>query len=69
VGLLGSRRKQAVLTRALTALGVPAEALGRVRVPVGLDIGAETPEEIAVSVVAELIAWRRSKRQEGALRP
>ncbi|HTR21567.1 MAG TPA: XdhC/CoxI family protein [Gemmatimonadales bacterium] len=60
VGLLGSRRKQAVLTRALTALGVPAEALGRVRVPVGLDIGAETPEEIAVSVVAELIAWRRT---------
>lgn len=60
VGLLGSRRKRAVLTRALTAGGVPAEALARVRVPVGLDIGAETPEEIAVSVVAELIAWRRA---------
>ena len=62
VGLLGSRRKRAVLTRVLTTLGVPAAALARVRVPVGLDIGAETPEEIAVSVVAELIAWRRDRR-------
>lgn len=59
VGLLGSRRKQAVVTKALREAGVPAEALARVRVPVGLPIGAETPEEIAVSVVAELIAWRR----------
>ncbi|HXH62864.1 MAG TPA: XdhC family protein, partial [Gemmatimonadales bacterium] len=59
VGLLGSRRKRAVLTAALTAAGVPPGALARVRVPVGLAIGAVTPEEIAVSVVAELIAWRR----------
>lgn len=59
VGLLGSRRKQAVVTKALRAAGVPAAALERVRVPVGLAIGAETPEEIAVSVAAELIAWRR----------
>ena len=59
VGLLGSRRKQAVLSKALTAAGVPAESLARIRVPVGLPIGAETPEEIAVSVVAELVAWRR----------
>lgn len=59
VGLLGSRRKKAVVTKALTAVGVAPEALERVRVPVGLAIGAVTPEEIAVSVVAELIAWRR----------
>ena len=59
IGLLGSRRKQAVLTKALTAAGVPAESLARIRVPVGLAIGAETPEEIAVSVAAELVAWRR----------
>ena len=59
VGLLGSRRKQAVITKALSAAGVPARSLARVRVPVGLAIGAVTPEEIAVSVVAELIAWRR----------
>jgi xanthine dehydrogenase accessory factor len=59
VGLLGSRRKKAVVTKGLTGAGVPAQALKRVRVPVGLAIGAVTPEEIAVSVVAELIAWRR----------
>jgi xanthine dehydrogenase accessory factor len=62
VGLLGSRRKQAVVTKALREAGVPAAALQRVRVPVGLAIGAETPEEIAVSVTAELIAWRRRGR-------
>lgn len=60
VGLLGSRRKKAVVTKGLTAAGVPAAALKRVRVPVGIAIGAVTPEEIAVSVVAELIAWRRT---------
>src|SRR6266576_801060 len=60
VGLLGSRRKKIVVTKGLTAAGVPAKSLRRVRVPVGLAIGAVTPEEIAVSVVAELIAWRRS---------
>src|SRR5437762_9610259 len=59
VGLLGSKRKKAVVTKGLTAAGVPATSLQRVRVPVGLAIGAVTPEEIAVSVVAELIAWRR----------
>ena len=59
VGLLGSRRKKLVVTKGLTKAGVPARALKRVRVPVGVAIGAVTPEEIAVSVVAELIAWRR----------
>ena len=59
VGLLGSRRKKVVVTKGLKAAGVPAKSLQRVRVPVGLAIGAVTPEEIAVSVVAELIAWRR----------
>jgi xanthine dehydrogenase accessory factor len=61
VGLLGSRRKKAVVTKGLTAAGIPANSLKRVRVPVGLAIGAVTPEEIAVSVVAELIAWRRQE--------
>lgn len=61
VGLLGSRRKKGVITKALRAAGLPAEALERVQCPVGLDIGAETPEEIAVSVVAELVRWRRGR--------
>jgi xanthine dehydrogenase accessory factor len=65
VGLLGSRRKKLVVTKGLAAAGVSRDALERVRVPVGLDIGAVTPEEIAVSVVAELIAWRR-KSEQGA---
>jgi xanthine dehydrogenase accessory factor len=60
VGLLGSRRKKQVVTKGLMAAGVPAHTLQRVRVPVGLAIGAVTPEEIAVSVVAELIVWRRT---------
>jgi len=61
VGLLGSRRKKIVVTQGLKAAGVPAKGLRRVRVPIGLPIGAVTPEEIAVSVVAELIRWRRGE--------
>jgi xanthine dehydrogenase accessory factor len=61
VGLLGSKRKKVVVSKGLRAAGVPAKSLQRVRVPVGLPIGAVTPEEIAVSVVAELIAWRRGE--------
>ena len=59
VGMLGSQRKKAVLWRALREAGVPQAALDRVRVPIGEDIGADTPSEIAVSVVAELIRVRR----------
>ena len=61
VGILGSRRKKIVVTKGLSDAGVPAGSLRRVRVPVGLAIGAVTPEEIAVSVVAELIAWRSQR--------
>ncbi len=59
VGMLGSRRKRKVLLRALEQGGVSQQSLDRVKTPIGLDIGADTPEEIAVSVVAELIKiWR-----------
>jgi len=61
VGLLGSRRRaQATFERA-RALGVPDEFLARVHAPIGLDIGAETPREIAVSILAEVIAAQRGK--------
>lgn len=60
VGMLGSRRKRAVIMRALEAAGVPLEHLRRVVTPIGVDIGADTPAEIAVSVVGELIKVRRS---------
>ncbi len=59
VGMLGSRRKVLTIFRTLRDEGVDPAALERVYAPVGLDIGAATPEEIAVAVVAELIAHRR----------
>ncbi len=60
IGMLGSKRKRAVIFRALEAAGVPERALARVRTPIGLDIGADTPAEIAVSAVAELVKVRRT---------
>lgn len=59
VGMLGSARKKAVIWKTLESRGVPRTALERVRVPIGDRIGADTPAEIAVSVVAELIRIRR----------
>jgi xanthine dehydrogenase accessory factor len=59
VGMLGSKRKLAVVRKALEAAGVSSADLDRVRCPIGEDIGADTPAEIAVSVVAELIRVRR----------
>lgn len=59
VGMLGSRRKRVLIRKALEDAGVAPEALDRVRTPIGLDIGADSPAEIAVSVVAELIKVRR----------
>lgn len=58
VGMIGSRRKVRLIFDELAAKGVPAETLERVRAPVGLDIGSQTVPEIAVSIAAELIAWR-----------
>jgi len=59
VGLLGSRPKVVHIFAALGERGVAAEELGRVHAPLGLEIGAQTPEEIAVSILAEMIAVRR----------
>jgi xanthine dehydrogenase accessory factor len=59
VGLLGSRPKLVHVVTALEERGVPPEELAQVRCPLGVEIGAVTPEEIAVSVLAEMIAVRR----------
>jgi xanthine dehydrogenase accessory factor len=59
VAFVGSHRKAAALREALTAKGVDPERLARVRAPAGLDIGAVTPEEIALSIVAEMVEVRR----------
>lgn len=64
VGLIGSRRKKLTLFRDLRAEGVPDALLDGVHSPIGLDIGAETPEEIAVSIVAELIRVRRASAKD-----
>ena len=55
VGMMGSRRRVAIVKDQLEAKGVCREALDGVHTPIGLKIGAETPEEIAVSVMAEII--------------
>ena len=59
VGMVGSKRKLIEFYKVLEREGFPAAQLERVHSPVGLDIGALTPQEIAVSVVAEIIAVRR----------
>jgi xanthine dehydrogenase accessory factor len=59
VGLLGSRPKVVHIFAALRERGVPPDELAKVHAPLGLEIGAQTPEEIAVSILAEMIAVRR----------
>jgi xanthine dehydrogenase accessory factor len=61
VGLVASARRAAAVLTALGAQGVPDEALARVRTPAGLDLGPCTQEEIAVAVLAELVAWRHDR--------
>jgi len=58
VGMIGSRRKVRLIFDDLIAKGIPAETLARVRAPVGFDIGSQTVPEIAISIVAELVACR-----------
>ena len=61
VGMIGSKEKVAQTFRALAEEGFSADDLGRVHAPIGLSIGAETPEEIAISIAAQLIQARTSK--------
>jgi xanthine dehydrogenase accessory factor len=60
VGMIGSRRKVLTIYRELENEGMAPEKFERVHAPVGLDIGAITPEEIAIAIVAEMIAVRRN---------
>jgi xanthine dehydrogenase accessory factor len=64
VGMIGSRRKIATIYAHLREKGITQEQLDRVHAPIGLAIGAETPEEIAVAVVAELIQVRHNRQEE-----
>lgn len=60
VGLMGSDRRWATTRSALSEAGLESASLERVQAPIGVEIAAETPEEIAVSILAAVIASRRS---------
>src|SRR5438445_10465681 len=68
LGLIGSRAKVARVYEELSKDRMPADALARVHAPIGLDIGAVTPQEIAVSILAELIAVKHGKASELSMR-
>jgi xanthine dehydrogenase accessory factor len=64
VSLVASRRRAAVIAQRLQERGVPLERLSRLKAPAGLDIGAVSPDEIAVSILAEIIQHRRTVKPE-----
>jgi xanthine dehydrogenase accessory factor len=68
LGLIGSRRKVATVRARAEEAGTPPGTLEELRAPIGLPIGAETPEEIAISIAAEMIAVRRGSAAAEALR-
>jgi xanthine dehydrogenase accessory factor len=61
VGGVGSRAKAERTRQRLEAKGFPESDRARVRMPLGLDIGARSPDEIAVSIAAEMVAWRKKR--------
>jgi xanthine dehydrogenase accessory factor len=61
IGMIGSRKKVLGIMQYLQELGLPDTLLSQVHAPIGLDIGAETPEEIAVSIMSELIMHRHGR--------
>lgn len=69
VGMMGSRRRVAIVKDQLEAKGVCRETLDGVHTPIGLKIGAETPEEIAVSVMAEIIQVKNAGSAKGGYSP
>jgi xanthine dehydrogenase accessory factor len=59
VGLIGSKRRTSIVIERLRESGIPDEQLRNIHAPIGLDIGAATPEEVALAILAEIIAERR----------
>jgi len=61
IGMIGSKRKMENVIRVLKEEGIPDDAFSKLKSPIGLDIGAETPEEIAISIAGEIVAVRKGK--------
>jgi len=64
IGLIGSRRRWEATRQALLAEGVSEDDLRRIKCPIGLDIHAETPDEIAISILAEIIARKNAPKNQ-----
>jgi len=69
IGMVGSRRKNTIVFERLRDQGVSPDDLKNVHAPIGLSIGSETPEEIAVSILAELIQTRANRKQRTDTHP
>ena len=65
IGMIGSRRRTAIVKEGLKAEGIDAGVLDSVYTPIGLSIGAKTPEEIAVAIIAEIISVKNGRQQTG----
>ena len=65
IGMIGSKKKVIDVRERLSQKGVPPQQLDRVHAPIGIEIGAETPEEIAISILAEIIKVKRTRRAKG----
>jgi xanthine dehydrogenase accessory factor len=59
VGLIGSKRRTSIVIDRLREAGMPDEQLSKIHAPIGLDIGAVSPEEVALAILAEIITERR----------
>lgn len=69
LAVVASRKRFALVRQTLLARGVPAESLDRIKNPAGLDIGARLPEEVALSILAEVVQVRRSRAAPGVQEP
>jgi xanthine dehydrogenase accessory factor len=67
IAFVGSRKKAEKLKETLARQGVAPELLAKLKAPAGLDLGAITPDEIAISILAEIVALRRGKQARGTV--
>lgn len=63
VGMMGSRKRAALVHTQLAELGLPQERIDALHAPIGLSIGAKTAQEIALSILAEIVSVKNSRQQ------